>query len=219
MCCFDLFLLLFGAGFKCMGQQNTASERRLGHHAHRRLWDGHGADSGGSACRPHATRPNLNVWMPQGTWPPTPLSLHSVPESRPSSSLVLQSWKLRRSLRPHSPQVGCSIPPFDQRRAGRGRSERGYSQRGQGRVLQQCDGHLRELRRTESLLQGTQGGDSLMVGTPMQWLIPAPLLAFELPFGAPPPSMQVPPNPSQPHQGLMAVGLRGAHWVVLGRCG
>lgn len=179
-----------------MRQQNMASERRLGHHAHRRLRGGHRADSGGSACRPHATRPALDVWLPRVTWPSAPPSPHSVPESQLSSSLVLQSGKLRRSRKAHSPQVGGSIPPFDQRGAGRGGSERGHPQRGQGRVLQQRDGHLRELWRRE-LLQGTQGGDSLVVGTAMQWLIPAPLLAFELPFRAPPPSLQVPPSPSK----------------------
>lgn len=180
LCYFDLFLLLFGAGFKCTCQQNTVSERRLGHHAHMRLRGGHRADSGGNACRPHATRPALDVRLPRVTGPPAPPSLHSMPASRPSLPVVLQSWRLRRSLKAHSPQVGCSIAPFDQRGAGRGGSERGHPQRGQGRVLQQCDGHLRELWRRERLLQGTQGGGSLVVGTPRQWPIPAPLLVFEL---------------------------------------
>lgn len=38
-------------------------------------------------------------------------------------------------------------------------------------------------------------------------------------FRAPPPSLQVPPNPSQPHEGLMAVGLQRASRTTLGGAG
>lgn len=178
---FDLFLLLFGANFKCMCQQNMVSERRLGHHAHMRP---HGWAQGrlwGQCLQTpcHQARPGC---------PAAPSDLAArAPFSALCARVPAIVIRSLAELEAHSPQVSCSIPPFDQRGTGGGGSERGHPQRGQGRVLQQCDGHLRELRRRESFTGDTgrgwsRGGDTEAVADSCWYLT-----SFRAP-PAPPPS-------------------------------
>ena len=123
----------------------------------------------------------------------TPRSLHCAPESRPRSWVGSRHWKLLPEPGAHSPQIGCSVPPLHQRGAGGGGCERGCPQRGHGWVPKQGDRHLGELWRTVGLWRG-----ACRVGTPLQWLIPMPLLAFYLQLGHPRSNCRPDPLPSPP---------------------
>ena len=153
---------------------------------------------------------------------PRALPSCSVPESQPLSSVSLWRRKLCREPGAHLPQVSSSVPALDQGGAGGGGGERGRPQRGHGRVPQQGDRHLRELRRRDGS-SGTASGPSVGGGIPAA----APLPAFYLLFRATPLQLRAglfpasPPSPSAsgsalPKEVLEAVELQRRsedHWV------